>query len=216
MLKSIFVILLVLVGSFSFANNHKSIIIGKKLFNSRCDKDLVDLSLYKQKSQLKQDILENDICGKHIKKRRLKYILSYLWYIKTSNKSLVSQNFIKVPKDAKCPICGMFVIKYPKWVATGTHKGHQDYFDGVKDMMKMILFNHVQLSNIYVTDYYTTSKIDAKKAFYVQGSNVFGPMGNELVPFLTLDEAKKFLQDHEGKKILRFDQITEDTIRSLD
>jgi nitrous oxide reductase accessory protein NosL len=37
-----------------------------------------------------------------------------------------------------------------------------------------------------------------------------------LIPFLTLDEAKKFLQDHEGKKILRFDQITEDTIRSLE
>ena len=25
---------------------------------------------------------------------------------------------LTIPKDAKCPVCGMFVAKYEKWIAT--------------------------------------------------------------------------------------------------
>ena len=33
-----------------------------------------------------------------------------------------------------------------------------------------------------------------QKAFYVIGSNVYGPMGEELIPFKNEDEAKKFMK----------------------
>ena len=46
---------------------------------------------------------------------------------------------IEVPEDAKCPVCGMFVSKYPKWVAQIKIKMDiYHYFDGVKDMMKFL------------------------------------------------------------------------------
>ena len=37
----------------------------------------------------------------------------------------------------KCPVCGMFVAKYPDWVAEIIFKdGSAVYFDGCKDMFK--------------------------------------------------------------------------------
>ena len=82
------------------------------------------------------------------------------------------------------------------------------YFDGVKDMMKYYFEKGGQFEQIYVSDYYKLTKIDAKSAFYVSGSNVFGPMGNELVPFASEEDAKTFARDHGGKKIVKFDEIT--------
>jgi len=38
------------------------------------------------------------------------------------------------------------------------------------------------IDSIYVTDYYNLTLIDGYQAFYVVGSNVYGPMGKELIP----------------------------------
>jgi nitrous oxide reductase accessory protein NosL len=48
------------------------------------------------------------------------------------------------------------------------------------------------------------------------GSDVFGPMGNELVPFNKESDAREFMKDHTGKKILRFSDITLDMVKALD
>ena len=37
---------------------------------------------------------------------------------------------------------------------------------------------------------------------------MFGPMGNELIPFASEEDAKTFARDHGGKKIIKFDKIT--------
>ena len=96
-------------------------------------------------------------------------------------------------------------------------------FDGVKDMMKFYFnrnkygkyndFMEDKITNIIVTDYYTQKPIDAKKAYYVVGSDVNGPMGEELIPFTSLNSAKTFLQDHHGKKIIKFNEITPDYLK---
>ena len=121
---------------------------------------------------------------------------------------------IEVPKDAKCPICGMFVAKYPQWVAMfdGDKKF---YFDGVKDMMKYAYARKIGGDKLYVSDYYKLSKLEATKAFYVIGSNVYGPMGSELIPFSTQDEALSFSRDHNGQKVISFDEITEVMVKNL-
>ena len=121
---------------------------------------------------------------------------------------------IEVPKDAKCPICGMFVAKYPQWVAL--YDGEKKfYFDGVKDMMKYAFARKLSSDKLYVSDYYKLSKLEATKAFYVIGSNVYGPMGSELIPFATQEEAQSFARDHNGQKIIAFDEITEALVKSL-
>ncbi len=126
---------------------------------------------------------------------------------------------------AKCPVCGMFVAKYPDFLAQVVFKdGTSDFFDGSKDMFKYLLnlkkYNPTQkqsdIGAVYVTDYYSLTAVDGIKAFYVQGSDVYGPMGRELIPFEKESEAKTFMKDHRGKKILRFQEITDFIVRTLD
>jgi copper chaperone NosL len=129
-----------------------------------------------------------------------------------------------LPKD-KCPVCGMFVAKYPDFVAEIIFKdGSYAVFDGVKDMLKYYFalekYNpkkkRSDIDVIYVTDYYDLKLIDGLKAFYVIGSDVYGPMGRELIPFSSRSDAEEFRKDHQGKAVLEFNGITPDTVKGLD
>jgi nitrous oxide reductase accessory protein NosL len=72
------------------------------------------------------------------------------------------------------------------------------------------------MRSIAVTDFYNLDKIDAKKALYVIGSDVLGPMGHELVPLATRADADDFMKDHKGKRVLSFDQVTKEVAEKLD
>ena len=128
------------------------------------------------------------------------------------------------PKDL-CPVCGMLVSKYPSWVASVVWKdGHAHYFDGAKDMFKFLheLAKYApghkaeDIAGIFVTDFYNLERIDARKAFFVTGSDVLGPMGHELVPLATQGDAADFLKDHKGKRVLGFGQVTRELAAGLD
>jgi copper chaperone NosL len=130
----------------------------------------------------------------------------------------------KLPDNARCSVCGMFVAKYPNWLAQ-IHYDTSDetkYFDGVKDMM-VFYFNpehyggsvRENIKNMFVKDYYSLSWLPAKEAFYVIGSDVYGPMGHEFIPFQSREGAESFSKDHHGKNILRFDEITPEIVESL-
>ena len=125
----------------------------------------------------------------------------------------------------KCPVCGMFVAKYPDFLTQIVFKdGSHVFFDGVKDMMKyyfdLAKYNPskqaTDIVSILVTDYYSLKLIDGLTAYYVFGSNVYGPMGKELVPFVGEPEAKEFMKDHAGKSIYRFNDINSHLIKILD
>jgi len=140
-----------------------------------------------------------------------------------SNGSMkMNMGHMHVPNDAKCPVCGMFVSKYPKWAAFMQINGKKYYFDGVKDMMKYYIFDgdfpydRKNISKITVSDYYTLEEISAKKAFYVLDSDIFGPMGRELIPFKSEKSAKAFMDDHNGKAMVKFDEITDKMVMALD
>jgi nitrous oxide reductase accessory protein NosL len=124
-----------------------------------------------------------------------------------------------------CPVCGMFVAKYPEWVATVGYKdGHAHHFDGAKDMFKYLQdlpkwapdHQASEIDRIGVTEYYGLTLIDAHKAFYVIGSDVLGPMGHELIPLESREDAEEFLQDHHGVSILTFDQVELKLLLNLD
>ncbi|MEW6586914.1 MAG: nitrous oxide reductase accessory protein NosL [Nitrospirota bacterium] len=128
------------------------------------------------------------------------------------------------PKD-KCPVCGMFVAKYPDFASEIIFRdGSYAFFDGAKDMFKYY-FNLAKynpgkkqsdIDSVYVADYYDLSLIDALKAFFVIGSDVYGPMGRELIPFKKRSDADEFMRDHRGKALLKFHEITPETIKGLD
>ncbi len=83
-------------------------------------------------------------------------------------------------------------------------------------MMKYYYEHKDNISKILVTDYYSQKAIDAKKAYFVIGSDVYGPMGDELIPFADEREAKTFNMDHKGFKVLKFDEIKEQKVYKLD
>jgi len=128
------------------------------------------------------------------------------------------------PTDT-CPVCGMFVAKYRPWAATVLYRdGHAHHFDGAKDMFKYLQdmpkwapgHRPEDIDLIGVTEYYGLTRIDAHQAFYVIGSDVRGPMGHELIPLESEADASEFLQDHAGKRILRFDEIDPALLQKLD
>jgi nitrous oxide reductase accessory protein NosL len=128
------------------------------------------------------------------------------------------------PRD-KCPVCGMFVAKYPDWLAEIIFKdGAYAVFDGTKDMFKYYFnlkkYNPSKrgsdIDSIFVTDYYGLVFIDGYEAIYVIGSDVYGPMGRELIPFGKEADAKAFLKDHKGKSLLKFREVTKEVIKQLD
>jgi copper chaperone NosL len=81
----------------------------------------------------------------------------------------------------KCPVCGMFVTKYPDWTTAILFKdGSYAFFDGAKDMFKYVhdpkKYDHArrpeEIQAVMVMDYYRLSPIDARRAWYVLGSDV--------------------------------------------
>ena len=69
---------------------------------------------------------------------------------------------------------------------------------------------------MYVSDYYTLEAIPAKEAFYVLDSDVFGPMGRELIPFKSEKSARTFMVEHHGKAMVKFNEITDKMVMALD
>jgi len=128
------------------------------------------------------------------------------------------------PRDT-CPVCGMFVAPYPYWVATVLWRdGTAVHFDGAKDFFKYLFDlkkyapgrQRTDIQALGVTDYYGTQRIDATGAWYVIGSDVLGPMGHELVPLDSEAEAREFMADHKGRRMLRFADVTPALPAALD
>ena len=231
MYKFLFVVFF-LLGTFLVANDNykekKVYQIGKRVFEKKCTKN-IDLSSYKNIDKLKSDIKDKNLC-KPLKQKYFDTMALYLWDVKRVEKDAKRDIVISVTKHEKCPVCGMFTYKYPRWASQIFYKdGSSEFhysFDGVKDMMKFyfsplewgsyIKAKRKNIDKMLVTDYYSQKAIDARDAFYVVGSDIYGPMGNEFIPFKTKNEAKTFYIDHRGSKILTFKEITPKEVYKLD
>ena len=203
--------------------------MGKKLFEKKCQPTINPMA-YKEINQLKSALASDDTLCKPLKEKQLQAVALYLWEVKWAKVSDEHLKKIVVNKKEKCPVCGMFAYMYPKWAAQIFYKKEnieQHYtFDGVKDLMKFYFdakawgnykdAKKENIEHILVTDYYTQKVTDGTKAFYVVGSDVTGPMGNELIPFAKEADAKTFLHDHNGKSVVTFDKITKEDVFKLD
>ncbi len=178
--------------------------MGKKLYKKRCPQD-IDLDDYFEIGDLKEEL--NEICNLD-SEMYLQATAVYLWDVKRVGGIVFNKRKIHVGKHEKCPVCGMYVYKYPRWAAQIFYKDKHYSFDGVKDMMKWYFGHKEGIKEIKVSDYYSQHAIDGKKAYFVIGSDTYGPMGYELIPFAELDDAKDFMSDHKGKKIFKFDEIS--------
>jgi len=184
--------------------------MGEKIYNSKCKN--VDISKFETYGLLLKALNKN-LCGK-LNKKYTQSLALYIWDVKHADKKLYEK--IIVSKKEKCQVCGMFLSHYPNWVSRIKYpKGETYNFDGMKCMFKFYFNNKKGITDILVQDYYTLKTINARDAYFVVGSDVYGPMGHELVPFKDKKSAITFSLEHRGKHVYAFDEITEYMVRSL-
>ncbi|MCS6968890.1 MAG: nitrous oxide reductase accessory protein NosL [Cytophagales bacterium] len=119
-------------------------------------------------------------------------------------------------ENTRCAQCGMPSEKYPQWRGKIVTASQVKYFCSPKCLF---IHSHAHApalaDSIWLTDYYQQHWIDARKAYYVMGSDIIGPMGPDFVPLSTLQEAQDFMKEHQGKQIFTFTEITPETIKQL-
>ena len=124
------------------------------------------------------------------------------------------------------PMFNISLEKYPKWHCEAQlTNGHKAVFISVKSMMQVYLHQNYflkhhlledKIDKIYIKDYLSGEKTNAKQAVYVFGSRIVGPHGDDLIPFASESNAKLFMMKHGGSKLLPYSKITAGLLRYLD
>jgi nitrous oxide reductase accessory protein NosL len=134
--------------------------------------------------------------------------------------------FLTYDKNTSCLVRHLKVYKEPKWVAKiEVRDGKTVYFSSPKSMFEFYfrpgkwfdvgVKNERDFSKIVVTDYNSLKPINAETAYYVYGSRATSPAGDDLVALESQEEAEKFLKKYSGKRVLKFDEVSDALIRLL-
>ncbi len=125
------------------------------------------------------------------------------------------------------PVYQMKVDKYPKFQTEMVLKnGKKLRFCCVKSMLQFYFSPHrypeygvkssSEVDRMYVKDYLDGSRIDAKKAWYVFGSRLIGPHGDDLIPLSSKSRAELFVKRYGGTRIMEFKKLSAGLVRYLD
>ncbi len=140
--------------------------------------------------------------------------------------SLLFSYTIDFDKDTMCVVRHQKVYKNPKWVASiELQNGKKVYFSSPKSMFEFYhrpgkwydigVKDEHDMKEILVMDFDTLKAINAKGAFYVYGTNVTSPAGDDLVAFDSYKTAEEFSKKHNGKRIFGFRDVSDALIRLL-
>lgn len=121
-----------------------------------------------------------------------------------------------VPPDARCPVCGMYAARFPRWAAQIVFAdGATHFFDSPVDLFMFLAeparFGSARSTRdaaaLYVADFASGRWLDARQAVFVLGSTVRGPMrGPDLPAFADTAAAEAFAAANGGRT-LRFGEI---------
>ncbi len=143
----------------------------------------------------------------------LAILISISFAISLQAKGMVAE---KTERDL---ICGMQPYKNPRWMSEiELINDKKLHFASVKCMMLFYYKNDKwhdlgvkqpkdrrskdNIKALRVQDYESLKVIDAKKAFYVYGSHVMSPKGDDLVPFQYEKDAQNWMKENGGHKVL--------------
>lgn len=129
-------------------------------------------------------------------------------------------------KETTCLVRHFKVYKDPSWVAKIELKnGKKVFFSSPKSMFEFYyqpgkwfdvgVQSEDDFKDILVTDFKTLKAVKAKGAFYIYGTNVTGPAGDDLIAFDSYAAAEEFSKKHNGKRILGFRDVSDALIRLI-
>jgi len=129
-------------------------------------------------------------------------------------------------KDTISLVRKMKVYKYPKWASKiELTNGKKLFFVSPKSMMEFYhqpgkwfdigVKSEKDFKDILVTDFKTGLLVKAKGAFFIYGSNITSPAGDDLVTFDSYAAAEEFSKQHNGKRILGFKEVSPALIRLI-
>ena len=129
-----------------------------------------------------------------------------------------------VTADARCPVCGMYPARSPRWAAQALYRdGHVHFFDSPIDLFQFMADvpryspgrSASDILSTWVTDAPSSRWVAAEQAWYVHGSDALGPMRmGDLPAFASRDEAAGFARQRGGQ-VLAHDAITPAIVKSL-
>ncbi|MDT7833678.1 nitrous oxide reductase accessory protein NosL [Aquabacterium sp. OR-4] len=113
-----------------------------------------------------------------------------------------------VPADARCPVCGMFAARHPRWAAMAIFDdGAAQFFDTPAHLL-LYLQNPARyqpgrsaqaVRAMHVANHQGGGWLALAQAVLVHGSRVHGPMRTEDLPaFADADAAAAFIARHGG------------------
>jgi nitrous oxide reductase accessory protein NosL len=136
---------------------------------------------------------------------------------------LASEGTLQLSKSDRCPVCAMFPARRPRSAAAMTLKnGETYYFCSNGCMLRAWLRPTVYLGKkratidrLVVLDYFSGKPIDARKATWVAGSDVVGPMGPAIVALGDTGQLAAFKKRHGGQTVFHFHQIDDALWREI-
>ena len=129
-------------------------------------------------------------------------------------------------KNTDCLMRNIKVYKNPKWVAKIELKDSTNlFFSSPKSMFEFYQrpgkMNYLNIKSeddfktIIVTDFSTLEPINAKGAFFVYGSSVTSPAGDDLPAFDSYKAASQFSKKYHGSRVLNFQEVSDGLIKLL-
>ena len=129
-------------------------------------------------------------------------------------------------RDATCLVRHLKVYENPKWVAkVELRNGKTVFFSSPKSMFEFYhrpgkwyelgVKSEEDFKDIVVTDLTTLKPIDAKGAFFVYGSSVTSPAGDDLPAFSSYESAKEFSKTYHGSRVLNFHEVSSGLIKLI-
>lgn len=128
-----------------------------------------------------------------------------------------------VPAEARCPVCGMYPARYPRWAGQLIFKdGAALFFDSPLELFRFLHdmdryhsgHGPEEVAQAYVTDAGNRQWVPVAEAYFVLGSRLSGPMrGPDLPAFASAEAAETFVAE-QGGSWMRLEQITLDLLQS--
>lgn len=168
---------------------------------------------------MKKGLQPSALCSQllNIRKKYSLVILLVIFSLGCSRGQEAKPLPVELDRTHDCKVCGMIIVDFPGAKAQIHYKnGKYDTFCSTTDMFLFYLQpdRPANISAFYVNDMGKAEQyhprgywIDAKSAFYVQGGDVMGAMGEALVPFSDMKDADTYIKKHGGK-IIKFDDVT--------